>query len=454
MKTLNKIFLALISWGLLFNLTHAAWLDHFNVTLEPENSFVWEALDITIEAMDKNNNIVTDYNWTILIFSESDLEAELPSAFAENTYEFETSDQWVIKFENAIKFKSDWTQNIHVYDLEDESVVWIWEIVINKKEVISNSEIKIISPNEWTIIWKNNIIVSWETDKNHKVKIIVNNKNEFETTSNSEWIFEKNIEELTPWENSIKAQILNANLEVIWESENVIITFEENSLNIKNIKITPEEIDTESSIEVELIANPKLNDVSIVLNDSVTKLKETKDWIYTTKVTAPSTSWIYKIDVILKDELWHEKTELWASSIKVNEIKLNAPEEKEEVIIEEDKELKITWLKVIELKSKSVLSWDEVKWAESYNVYKKLENEELELIENVLEPKFEVEIKWDEIKYDYFAVKAIWKTSSWEIYEWNLSDATKVKTWPELIILLLLSLLIWAIFIFLRQKKA
>jgi hypothetical protein len=38
------------------------------------------------------------------------------------------------------------------------------------------------------------------------------------------------------------------------------------------------------------------------------------------------------------------------------------------------KPLKITGLKLVELKSKSILTWDKVDGAKSYNIYKKAEN--------------------------------------------------------------------------------
>jgi len=50
-------------------------------------------LDLTIEAVDKNNVAVNDYKGMILIFSESDPEAQLPIVLEENTYTFKSSDQ-------------------------------------------------------------------------------------------------------------------------------------------------------------------------------------------------------------------------------------------------------------------------------------------------------------------------------------------------------------------------
>jgi len=90
----------------------AAGIDHFNVIMTPDQINAWESVDLSIEAADKNDVTVKDYSWTILIFSESDANAELPSALDQNTYSFMTSDQWLIKFENAVTFSQEWLQNI------------------------------------------------------------------------------------------------------------------------------------------------------------------------------------------------------------------------------------------------------------------------------------------------------------------------------------------------------
>jgi hypothetical protein len=469
MKTSKKLTLAFLASTLFsFSSVFAAWIDHFEVNFTPNTADVGEAIDLTIEAVDKNNTVITDYEWTILIFSESDPEAELPSALEENTYTYSLSDEWVIKFENAVKFKNSWTQNIHIYDLNDDTVFWIAEAEISEAVVVQNIDIEIISPESGLTIWENKIWISWTTQKNHQVKIILNNVDEIPTTSNETWIFEVEVNNLTDWDNVIKAQVLDADWNVIWESKETSIRVDIDNLNIKNIKVTPESVDPENSFEVEIVANPKLDSVQIILNDVLTTLEETNDWVYSAKIYAPKESGIYKIDVKVTDELGHEKTEIWSSSITVNEVELAAAEETvvEEVtpvVIEETstevdenakKELKIKWLKLVELKTKSILSWDEVEWAESYNIYKKISDWELELITNVKNTTFEV-VMWNEKEtYDYFAVKAVSKTASWEIYEWSLSDATKVKTGPEILILFLLSLFIWWLVLVIKQKNA
>lgn len=457
----KKIILAFLASTICsYTWVFAAWIDHFEVKFTPSEVKVNESLDLTIEAMDKNNAIVKDYDGTILIFSESDPEAELPSDLKENTYSFTDEDQWKVKFENWVKFKSAGTQNIHIYDLNDDTIFWVAEATITETKTVSSVEISIIAPESGLTVWKDTVWVSWTTQKNHKVKIIVNWKDEYTTTSNDEWIFEKEIENLKDWDNKFIAQVLDSDSKVIWESDAVSIKIELSSLSVKNVKLTPKTVDAEDSFEIEVTSNPWLTKVNAIIDDVIIELKETTDWTYVTKnAIAPKVAGIYRIDINLQDELGHKKTELWAASLTVNDVPLLSGSEDENLdlltgsVDNIDRELKITWLKLVELKTKSILTWDAIPDVESYNVYKKDANGALELIQNVKTPMFEVAITGDDVKYDFFAVKAVAKTNSWKLYEWSLSDATKIKTGPEIIILLVLSMLIWWGYVYMKKRK-
>lgn len=471
----SKILLFFLSL-FIFSKSFALWIDHFNVKLEPENAKVWEALDITIEAMDKNNNVVSDYDWSILVFSESDPEADFPNVLKENSYTFSKSDLWAVKFENAVKFKNEWTQSVSVYEITDDSVFWYAEVEITKDDVISNEEISIISPENGITMWETSINVSWSTKKNHKIKIIVNSDEEVTTNSNSEWVYEKVVSWLKNWENSIEAIILDADDNVIWRSNIITIKVESENPTLKTIKVIPDqELEPEQKVETVVVSDIWLTDVSIVVDDNLVKLKETSNWNYKWEFLAPKEDWVYKIDVILKDYLWNSTNELWASSITVkktdfnsaswstnttsngnkedpkNEVDLNSWDDKSETNRDP---LKINWLTLTKLKTKSVLTWDPISWVQGYNVYKKLSDWSLELVDRTIEPRFEVEIIWDDVKYDYFVVKAEAKDSKWQLYEWDLSEATKIQTWPEIIILFLVSILLWWVAFVLKRKKA
>jgi hypothetical protein len=124
----------------------AAGIHQFNVTLSSEAVQAGESLDLIIQAVDKNNEVVSDYNGTILIFSESDPEAELPSALEENTYTFSAADQGMVKFENAVSFKKSGKQDLYVYDLDDETVMGVAETDVAKEVTPTTAEIELISP--------------------------------------------------------------------------------------------------------------------------------------------------------------------------------------------------------------------------------------------------------------------------------------------------------------------
>lgn len=463
MGIIKKIILTFIMsiWIINFSSAFAWWIDHFEIIFSPEKAKTWESIDLTINALDKNDTIVKDYEWTIVIFSETDPEVELPTIFKDNTYTFEASDQWVIKFENAVIFRAEWSQELNVYDLDDDTVLWVWKIQISKWETKPtwDTEIEILSPEEGTTIWDNFITVSGNTQKNHMIKIIVNDKKETKTISNNSWVFEVKVENLDSWVNSIKAQVLDADNNIIWESKEVNLNVDSSLPRLKSIELNPKEVDSESSYEIKVIASDWLSEVNVIINDVIIKLDkdEKNTWVYRKNVYAPSEDWNFKIDVILKDELWHEIKELWAWNLVVKKVELNSAKVEDKVDVqpvEVKKELKVTWLKLVELKSKSILTWDPIEWVEWYKIYKKAEWWNLELITEVKEPKFEIAFSGSEIKYEYFAVKPIWKTASWELYEWDLSEATKIQTWPEIFLLIIFSLFIWGLLIISRKRKA
>ena len=85
----------------------------------------------------------------------------------------------------------------------------------------------------------------------------------------------------------------------------------------------------------------------------------------------------------------------------VEEIEVNAASEPS------DLNLTITDIEVTELKTKSIITWKALDDAESYNIYKKISDTQIELIDTITEPRYEIEITGDEIKYEDFAIKAL-----------------------------------------------
>jgi len=466
----------------------AASIDHFEVTVNPDTVSVWEAVDLTIEAVDKDTNVIKDYEGTILIFSESDKDAVLPSSLEEWAYTFKLSDEGHIKFENAIRFSQKWTNDIHVYDLSDptDSILWIAEVQVTQQTENTNVGINILSPENGVTIWKKEITISGKTKKNHQVKIILNEKKEILTTSNDDGIYEKLIENLPNGKSVLKAIVLDSDNKDIGISKEVQITSDSSGPIFNKIKILPSEtLPASSNMTVEIYATEALTDVSIILNDEIVNLKEKEKWVYTSELLSPKKVWEFTIDVILKNELWLIIKELDAIKITTTELKAAepTPSKKKDKCSKWDYsgdvfdgkcwekpedynapiDLGIKDLKIVTLKTKSVLTWLKLPDASKYEVYKKLEWEKLELINTVTEPRFEIAITWDTIKHEYFAVKAIWekefvdsenkdKKIKKEI-KWDLSDAIKIQTGPKEIILVMLALMLWfGIFLFKRRN--
>jgi len=81
-------------------------IDHFWVEMISKSDKIsWDKFYLLeIKALDRDGNIVTDYEGTILIFSESDKKAKFSKKIKDNSYIFYKENKWKILFENWVKF--------------------------------------------------------------------------------------------------------------------------------------------------------------------------------------------------------------------------------------------------------------------------------------------------------------------------------------------------------------
>ncbi len=464
----QKLLLRCIAFCILVSPLSLFWagpLDHFEVILNQEKAMVWESLDLTVKAVDKDGETITEYDGDILVFSESDPEADFPNELAENSYQFTAADEGEVKFENAVSFRNEWLQDIYVYDLNDENVLWVTEIEITKTEAETNVEIAILSPENSVTLGSNTITISGQTRKNHQIHIVVNDQQELKTTSNSEWVFEKEVENLIEWENTFVASILNADEEIIGSSNPVSVRINSLPPEFKSIKIDPKgEVEAETPISIEVYSTAGLSEATVIINDILTSLEEWQSGVYLATTNAPVEAGKYGVDIILSDEFGNQTKKSDVETLFVTEkVELNSATPEPVEVIEEIVEptlsswpdLSITGIKLTELKTKSILTWNPVANVESYNIYKKVSGNQIELVENVTEPRFEIDITGDAVRYDLFAIKAVARAETGEIIQWDLSAMTRVQTGPELyIILMILALLIGWCGMYLTSKRA
>ena len=477
MKELFKLLF--ISFLLLssFNVTTFAKTASFKVIIDPNETQVWKAVDVTIKAIDENGNVDKNYNWTILLIewhNTTDWEIEYPW-FADTTYPsytFTSSDEWVKKFENAIKFLKTWEKNLAVASEEEENMddwpTWEASVTVWQWWSVASGQITISSPNNDETLAKNTIKVTWTTKKNHKVRIKLNNNKVFNTIANSSWFYEYEMTNVPDTTNIVQAFLLDWDENEIWSSNEVSFTVATVWPALASFTIDPEEnIKALQHINVEVRSQPDM-EVSITVNDAVYSLTEDMEWKYIWTFPAPDKNWDFPIDLEISDDLWNKNIQ---NAIKTINIKKDEEEEttetsswttdrttEEEVAVTQTwacEDIKISNLKLTKLKTKSILSWDKVNWAIWYKIFKK-EWEKFNLIENIDTNRYTIFIKEaKEITYADFAVKSICKKEWEEIESKEYSEITKIQTWPrETILFIIFAMLISGLYFIFSRKKS
>jgi hypothetical protein len=105
-------------------------LAKFTVTA-PTTARVGEAIDITITALDTNNEVKKDYNGTIYISVPDDIKATIPYA---DGYQFVNADQGTKTFSKGLIFAKEGKMNISVMDLDQENAEGMVTITVTKGE--------------------------------------------------------------------------------------------------------------------------------------------------------------------------------------------------------------------------------------------------------------------------------------------------------------------------------
>lgn len=472
-KQITKIAFGIVAFWV-YSFSFAATMpDSFKIEVNPTKVNLGEAVDVTISAVDKNGAVIKDYAGEVLIFSQTDPKAEFPGTLSENTYKFKASDAGKVKFENAVKFSKAGNQDVNVYDISNEDIFGFAEVVVGEggtkaSSGTTTSEVKITSPESGVTLPTKSVKVSGMAQKNYKVDIYVNNKKETQVISNSDGLFQAELKNVQDGQNTVKAKVIDANDKVIWESTDTIFTIESQGAKIQSVKLTPEgEIDTESKISIEVQTQKDLPSVSVMLNDVVENLTQKTPGVYVGSLTAPKEAGDYKLDVIVKNDIWVESKEAGIKTITVKKVELtaapvveatatgNAAPEPVKVDCDNFKsQLEIKNTKLVKLKTKSILTWDKVEKASSYNIYKKdPKTQEIILVTNSTENKFEVNITGDKVTYEDFVVKAVFKDDVCNI-EGNPTTITKVQTGPTEVALVLITFLLSTGYFIYRRKQA
>ncbi|MCD5380440.1 hypothetical protein LR004_00800 [Candidatus Gracilibacteria bacterium] len=106
---------------------------HFTIELlySKDTNRILNNIGIQVTAKTNDNKVVSDYEGTVVLFSESDKYAIFGEELKENSYTFNTSDKGVKFFKGGVQFSKKGLQDIFVYDISDETDRLMGKTTIN-----------------------------------------------------------------------------------------------------------------------------------------------------------------------------------------------------------------------------------------------------------------------------------------------------------------------------------
>lgn len=214
--------MGLLATGFVANNVHAANPDAFVVDVVPSSFNVNEAVDITIKAVTANGDVVKDYQGDVFIEIEGIVDTADYTVPSDGLYTFLPEDQWVKLFSKGLTIKKAWTFTIKVSDIINDSIIGQKTIIVGTiQDTTAPDTITLISPVPGGIEKNSiaNIIATTPTLPNAPYEIYINNNLVSQGMTNANGDITAYISGITEWDNILQIKILNANNEVIGESQ-------------------------------------------------------------------------------------------------------------------------------------------------------------------------------------------------------------------------------------------
>jgi len=203
--------------------------DAFIVEVEPSSFDVWESVDLTVKAVTANGDIVKDYQWDVFIEVDGIVDSADYVVPSDGLYTFLPQDQGVKLFSKWLSIKKQWVFNIKISDIINESIEWEKSVVVwtvHNNSDLGNVDI-LIPVNDG--IEKNDVInIMWSapTLKNSPFEIYFNDIATYQWTTDLNWDFNVYATGVQEWENVLKVKIIDANNEIIGESDSITFIYD------------------------------------------------------------------------------------------------------------------------------------------------------------------------------------------------------------------------------------
>ncbi|MBP6981342.1 hypothetical protein KBB25_00990, partial [Candidatus Gracilibacteria bacterium] len=276
-------------------------IHHFTI-IAPPTTKVGQAIDIKVEARDKDDKIIPSYNGSVYFQSTTDFGATLPAQG--KSVQFKTSDNGAITISKAIIFKRAGSQTLTVTETiedADGSVTIKVDPADDTTGSGSNTAetISIITPDNNSTITNDTVTVSGKTKKNSKISIKLNGKEVATVLSDDTGIYTKSLTDLTQSSNIISASVLDGNNTVIGTAESKFGVATDGPQLI-GTSVTPTSVTTGDTVTITTEADPGLSDLSFILDGSSIKATEKSSGKYSADTVAPAKAGTYPIGITAK----------------------------------------------------------------------------------------------------------------------------------------------------------
>jgi hypothetical protein len=300
-------------------------IHHFTISA-PASAKVWEAIDVTVEARDKDDKVLTNYRGSIFFQSDTDFGATIPAQG--KAIQFKESDNGILKISKGVIFKRVGNQELTVTEaLEDVggSIKIRIEDGSGATPVVTPESITITTPEKGSTITSNSVMMSGKTKKNSKVLIKLNGKEIWSAQSNEDGIFIYNLTGIDQQSNALSASVVDGSNAVIGTVDSQF-NFWAKTPTYYNLSISPaKEVDVGTGITLLVDAEPGLSDVMITLDGASLTAKEQSPGKYSITTVSPAKAGTYPIQVTLKNILSQTTAKPDAGTLTVKEAAVIAP---------------------------------------------------------------------------------------------------------------------------------
>jgi hypothetical protein len=300
--------------------TTAGKIHHFTI-IAPPSAKVWEAIDITVEARDKDDKVIQTYRGSLFFQSETDFWATIPAQG--KAVQFKESDNWVLKISKGVIFKRVGNQELTVTSAMEDDVGGSIKIRVEDSgttaPVTVTESISITVPEKWSTVTSDSIAMSGKTKKNSKILIKLNGKELGNTQTNEDGIFIYKLSGIDQQSNILTASVIDGSNAVIGTIDSQF-NYGVKAPTYYNISISPsKEVDGGTGITLTVDAEPGLSEVTLMIDGVLLTTKEQSPGKYTLQTLSPLKAGTYPVQVTLKNILAQTTTKPDAATLTVKE---------------------------------------------------------------------------------------------------------------------------------------